>query len=561
MDKEILVEVQEEQTLVAVVEDGILMEVYLEREIDKRIVGNIYYGIVENVLPGMQAAFIDIGLERNAFLFVEDATPSKNNVDDFSKKLQTNIKDLLKIGQHIVVQVSKEPFGSKGARVTTNITLPGRYTVLMPYVDYVGISRRIEDENERERLKAIAQKVKPKDSGVIVRTVAEGTSDFELRRDLESLISIWNNIKYKISRTNTPKVIYKDLGLTQRISRDLIDEDVKKIIVNCEEVKENIQQAVLMYSCQSSCKIIYEPGDIFEKYSILNQLDQAFNKKVWLKSGAYIVIDQTEALTSIDVNTGKYTGKNNLQETVLNTNIQATVEIARQLRLRNIGGIIIIDFIDMDKPEHKQLVLESLEKELKKDKTKTSIMGITNLGLVEMTRKKARMGLESLMLNDCPYCEGKGKLFSIETIALRTKKEIRKLAERTLQSTILVKANPLVASQIIGSNGVELKKLEDNTCKEIIIIGDDDFHLEHVEVRGISNKERVKYMPVKEGDIINILVEDVQMGNGQNGIGRINGYVISIINGANFIGQKVDVKIIKAYKTYARGELNIVNSL
>ncbi|KUO51553.1 MAG: ribonuclease G [Desulfitibacter sp. BRH_c19] len=555
MQKDLLVDVQEEQILVTVVENGTLMEVYVEREFNKRIVGNIYLGIVKNVLPGMQAAFVDIGLERNAFLFVEDATPSKNMIDETFKGPQISICDLLKEGQQVLVQVSKEPVGSKGARVTSNITIPGRYTVLMPYVDYVGVSRRIENEEERERLKKISHEIKPEDMGIIVRTVAEGAGESELEMDLQNLTGIWKKIEKRLSKTSGPRVIYKDLGLTQRMVRDLLDEKVTRIIVNSIEVKDQILEAMTLLDCQYRYKIVYEQGDVLERYSILTQLDEALNKRVWLKSGAYIVIDQTEALTAIDINTGKYIGKDNLQATVLNTNLQATAEIARQLRLRNIGGIIIIDFIDMEKAEHQQLVLEALEKELKNDKTKTNIMGITTLGLVEMTRKKARMGLESLMLNDCPYCEGKGKLLSVETIALRTKKKVRSMAERTLQSALLIMANPLLASQIIGSNGVSLKKLEESTGKTIVVKGEESFHLEHVEVRSISDKEMEAYLPVKEGDIIKVLVEEPQSGDGKDGIARINGYVLSIINGSSFVGKEVSVKINKAYRTYARGEL------
>ncbi|WP_028307652.1 Rne/Rng family ribonuclease [Desulfitibacter alkalitolerans] len=555
MQKELMVDVQEEQILVTIVEDGILMEVYVEREFNKRIVGNIYLGVVKNVLPGMQAAFVDIGLERNAFLFVEDAVPSKNMLDDSFKGPQISICDVLREGQQILVQVSKEPVGSKGARVTTNITIPGRYTVLMPYVEYVGVSRRIESEEERDRLKKIASRVKSKSMGMIVRTVAEGAGEKELEADLQNLQAIWGKIEKRLTRTAAPRVIYKDLGLTQRMVRDLLDEKVSRIIVNCPEVKEQILEAMTLLDCQHKYRVVYEEGDILERYSILSQLDQAFNKRVWLKSGAYIVIDQTEALTAIDINTGKYIGKDDLQSTVLNTNLQATAEIARQLRLRNIGGIIIIDFIDMEKPEHKQLVIDSLERELKNDKTKTNIMGITSLGLVEMTRKKARMGLESLMLNDCPYCEGKGKLLSIETIALRTKKRIRNMAGRTLQAALLIRANPIVASQIIGSNGVSLKRLEESTGKTIVVKGDESFHIEHVEVRSISDKEMEAYLPVKEGDVIDIKVEEPQSGDGKDGIARLNGYVISIINGSPFVGQEVTVKIIKAYRTYARGEI------
>ena len=556
MQKELLVDVQEEQVLVTVVENGILMEVYVERELNKkRIMGNIYLGIVKNVLPGMQAAFVDIGLEKNAFLFVEDAVPSKKLADDSFKGIKVNIADVLKEGQQILVQVFKEPTGSKGARITTNITIPGRYTVLMPYVDYVGVSRRIESDQEKNRLKKIAQRVKSKDMGVIVRTIAEGAEEKEFELDLQNLAMVWAKIEKRLTKNTAPKAVYKDLGLIKRMVRDILDEEVLRIIVNCSEVKEQIIEAMTLLDCQHKYRVVYEEGDILERHSILSQLDQAFNKRVWLKSGAYIVIDQTEALTAVDVNTGKYIGKDNLQSTVLNTNLQAAAEIARQLRLRDIGGIIIIDFIDMEKFEHKQLVIDSLERELKSDRTKTSIMGITSLGLVEMTRKKARIGLEGLMLNYCPYCEGKGKVLSIETIVLKVKRRVRSMAERMLQPVLLIRANPLVASQIIGSNGVFLKKLEESVAKTIMVKGEESFHLEQVEICSISDKEMETYLPVKEGDIIDIKVDELQSGDGKDGIARLNGYVISMINAAPFVGMEVKVKIIKAYKTYARAEI------
>ncbi|MEW6622609.1 MAG: Rne/Rng family ribonuclease [Bacillota bacterium] len=557
MSKEILVDVQEEQVLVAVVEDENLVEVYLERELNKRLVGNIYLGKVENVLPGMQAAFVDIGLEKNAFLFVEDIMINKTLMEEYGQMPQVNICDVLKTGQTVLVQITKEPAGTKGARVTTNITLPGRYTVLMPYVDYVGVSRKIEDESERDRLKNIALNLKPQKMGIILRTVASGAQEKELARDLNTLKEIWTRVSSKIHSSAAPKLVYNDLGLTQRIVRDLLSEDVKKIIVNSMEVKEKIEESISMLVPNNRHRVLYEPGDILDYYSVMHQLDEAFNKKVWLKSGAYIVIDQMEALTSIDVNTGKYIGKDNLQSTVLDTNLQAVVEIVRQLRLRNIGGIIIIDFIDMENPRDRQLVLDSLEKELKKDKTKSSIMGITNLGLVEMTRKKARLGLDSLMLTECPYCQGKGKLLSIETIALSTKKKIHHLAEKTLQSALLIIAHSLVAAQLIGPGGSSLKRLEESTGKTIVIKGEDNLHLEHVEIRTISDKEIEAYLPVKEGDVISLKIEESQTGREYDGIARLNGYVVSIVGGGALVGREVPVRITKAYRTYARGEVTI----
>jgi ribonuclease G len=544
MSQVLLVDVQDEQTLVTVVEDEELVEVYVERKHNKRIVGNIYLGVVANVLRGMQAAFIDIGLEKNAFLYVEDIAVKTKNICDVVKR-----------GQVLLVQVTKEPVSTKGPRVTANITIPGRYTVLMPSENYIGISRRIEGETERGRLKQAAKEIKPDNMGIIIRTVAAEVSAANLQKDLKGLINVWKGVKRKIKKAKPPCVIYSDLGLAQRIVRDLLNDDVHKVVVNSAEVKEQIEETIAMISPDKSYQIHYEQGDILDHYSVVHQLRQAFNKKVSLNSGAYIVIDQTEALTAIDVNTGKYIGKRNLETTVLNTNLQATAEIARQLRIRNIGGIVIIDFIDMGKTKHQKLVLATLEKALKKDKMKTLIMGITNLGLVEMTRKKARMGLDSLMLSDCPYCQGRGKLLSVETMVLQTKKEVIHKAQRTEQPALLVRANPIVAAQIIGSNGNSLRRLEKATKKRIYVKGDDSFHIENVEIQCVSEKDLKSAAPVKQNDILTVKIEEKRKGDGNDGIARIDGYIINIAGGASLVDEKVCVRITKAYKTYANGEL------
>ncbi len=555
MHQELLVDVLEDQIIVAVVEDGVLVEVYLERELERRIVGNIYLGMVENVLPGMQAAFINLGLEKNAFLYIEDLINHRSDFQTTEGAVDINIKDILKKGQQILVQVTKEPIKAKGARVTADITIPGRYAVLMPYVDYVGISKKIEDEAERERLKQITLQKKPENMGVIVRTVAKGIDEQDLQGDIENLKNIWDKILDKVEKKAAPKAVYKDLDLGQRIIRDLLNEKVTKIIVNSLELKEQISESINELSFKMRPKVVFQKGDILALYSVLHQLEQAFNKKVWLSSGAHIIIDQTEALTVIDVNTGKYIGKDNLQSTVVNTNLQAVKEVVRQLRLRNIGGIIIIDFIDMTNNQDKKLILDTLQEELKKDKTKTIIMGITNLGLVEMTRKKARKGLESLMLTDCPYCEGKGKLFSVETIALRAKKQIYSLSEKSNQPVILIKANPLVAANLIGSSGASLRKIEENTGKIIVIKGEERYHLEDIDINSVSEKEIEATLPVKEGDIIDLFVEKCHDDMQEDALGRISGYIISVIDGAPFVGQQVTVKIIKTYKTYARAKV------
>ncbi|MBZ4687267.1 MAG: ribonuclease [Clostridia bacterium] len=474
MYKEIVVDVGQEQTVVAVLEDGSLMEVYLEHEMNKRVLGNIYKGIVENVLPGMQAAFVDIGLERNAFLYVDEAI-------NFPTSTDMSIRDVVKEGQELLVQVIKEPLGTKGARVTTKITLPGRFIVLMPTVDYVGVSRRIEDENERERLKELANEVKYDSMGVIVRTVAEGAGYAELKRDFDTLATLWQKISAVASETVAPQIVHKDLELVQRMVRDILTEDVNRMLINSREIRDRILEYVEIAQPEFKNKVFYQEGDFLEKYNINSQIRQALRRKVWLKNGAYIVIDQMEALTAIDVNTGKFVGKDNLKETVFETNLQAVTEIVRQLRLRNIGGIIVIDFIDMKESEHKQMVLAALEKELKKDRTKTSIMGITQLGLVEMTRKKTRQGLESILMSDCPYCDGKGKVLTDENIVLNIKRKIRECASRTIQSTIVVKVHPQIANFLEEDQEV-IEKLENEINKKIIIKDEKSFHLEDVEL-------------------------------------------------------------------------------
>ncbi|MDN5321704.1 MAG: ribonuclease [Clostridia bacterium] len=550
MNKEIIVQSNEDETQVAVLENEQLAEIYIERSISDRLVGSIYKGKVENVLPGMQAAFVDIGLEKNAFLYVEDAiTNGTYNENGF----KVNIRDILKEGQEVLVQVAKEPIGNKGPRVTRQITLPGRFLVLMPGVDYVGISRRISDDTERERLKKIAEKIKPQKMGIIVRTVAEGTSLEELEEDMELLLKIWQKIEHKDRVSGAPKLIHKDLELVKRILRDVVTDDVRRIIVNSrftyEKIVELVGQKVLKYKVN-----LTEDQDLFAKYNIKQELIRALKRKVWLKSGGYIVIDQTEALTSIDVNTGKYVGSVDLADTVLKTNLEAAVEIAKQLRLRNIGGIIIIDFIDMENGEHQKEVLARLEEELHKDKTKVHILGITSLGLVEMTRKKMRHSLSTSLEKICPCCEGKGRILSEHTIAIQIKEELRELASRTMADTILINANPEVASLLIGPGGTLLRQLESKLQKEIVIRGRKNLAIETYEIQPVyGTKELSHYIiPVEENQLVKVFIEEPHSQRPRDGIGRIEGYIIDVENGGKLVGQKVLVEVVRVYRTYAK---------
>ncbi|WP_353894314.1 Rne/Rng family ribonuclease [Proteinivorax hydrogeniformans] len=408
MKKEIVISYQNKNARVALREDEKLMEFYMEEGENSQKVGNIYKGKVKDILPGMQAAFVDIGFSKNAFLYVGDI------VINGQEAKNEKIEELLTPDQNIMVQVIKEQMGSKGARVTCNLTVPGRYLVLMPFNNYVGISRRIEDADERERLREIAADMKHEDFGVIIRTVANGISKDKLKKDLDFLVGLWNNIEDNYNNYSSPSMVYSDLDLVGRALRDFFDNEVDCLYIDDHEQYEKILNILRIKSPKLIDKVRYYEikNPIFYQFGIDRELQKAFERKIWLKSGGYLVIDQLEALTVIDVNTGKFVGSKNLADTVLKTNMEAVAETCRQIRLRDLSGIIIIDFIDMPKDEHKELVLNFLHEEMKKDHTKGQILGITQLGLVEITRKKIRKGIYNSMQQKCPTCNGSGRFMN-----------------------------------------------------------------------------------------------------------------------------------------------------
>ena len=413
MYKEILVNNRAEDIRVAVLEDGVTAEIYLEPRQSRRLVGNIYKGRVENVLPGMQAAFVNIGLEKNAFLYIEDALPARYADENGGRRDYSGIYigDVLKRDQELLVQVAKEHAGVKGPRVTTHITLPGRYAVLMPRTDYVGVSRRISAEKERERLRALAKLVKPQEMGVIVRTVAEGVAQDEFSQDIDIISELWQKTLRRSAKSPAPFLAHRDLDLVQRVMRDTFTEDVDRLLVDSPCDYEKVLDLLDIIGPHLKDKVYLEDQkDLFAYYGVDHELERALRKKVWLKSGGYLVIDQAEALTVIDVNTGKYVGTTNLEDTVRKTNLEAAKEIVRHLRLRNLGGIIIVDFIDMQNEDSRTAVLQLLEEEIKKDRTKTNIFGLTRLGLVEMTRKKTRPSLSEILQKPCSHCGGRGRV-------------------------------------------------------------------------------------------------------------------------------------------------------
>ena len=410
--KEIVLRTQSQKLRAAVFEQGDLMEVFEEESGSSNLVGNIYRGRVENVLPGMQAAFVDIGLDKNAFLYVGDAVLSHFEEDEkVAPADSVRIEHVLKPRQEVLVQIIKEPVGTKGARISVNLTLPGRFVVLLPQVSYIGVSRKIVDNHERERLKDLANQAKPEGMGVIIRTLAEGIDGEEIAEDITQLVAMWLTLQPKIPHVSVPGLVHKDVDLISRLVRDWIDQDVSKITVDQEEVAIVLRKALQNIEHPAAKHIhVVTSEDLFVRYGVDDEIRKTLRPKVWLKSGGYLVIQQTEALIVIDVNTGKYVGKQSLEETVVHTNLEAASEIARQLRLRGLGGIIIIDFIDMTSKEAQQQVIEVLEAACARDKTKSQVLGLTQLGLVEMTRKKVGQTLAVRYTSPCPTCDGSGRV-------------------------------------------------------------------------------------------------------------------------------------------------------
>lgn len=453
MAKTIVLNAAPEELRMAIIEDGELSEVAIERSESGHIVGNIYKGKINNVLPGMQAAFIDIGREKNAFLYIGDILPD-------SGRLSTD--EMLSSGQDIMIQIVKDALGTKGPRATTQLTLPGRYVVLMPTVDYIGISRRIKSEAERERLKSLAEMVKPPGMGLIVRTVAEGKSAEDLHKDIGYLCNLWKALAARGKRANAPALLYRDVDLVIRIVRDYLSDDVTEFVLDSKEAYMRVCDLLKFAAPEMVERVrLHDKNDsIFACYGIEKELNKLGQRQVELKCGGYIVIDYTEALTVIDVNTGKFVGATNLSDTVFHTNLEAAAEIARQIRLRDIGGIIIIDFIDMDTEEHKKAILDAFEEKLQKDRTKTNVYGLTGLGLVEMTRKKVRQNLDAMMYGECPFCQGRGRMQTPETVAIQVRRHLRELCRNKKSRSLTVQVHPRVAEVLDKMPDLELLERE-----------------------------------------------------------------------------------------------------
>lgn len=485
---QIYIDIDPGESRVAVIDDGSLAEIYIERQDDMRLLGNIYMGRVENVLPGMQAAFVDIGLEKNAFLYVKDA------VDYEAMKRGVSIGSVLKSGDEILVQVSKEPSGTKGPRVTSHITLPGKYIVLMPGVEYIGVSRRIEDESERERLKYIISKLKPDGMGVIIRTEAEGREEEDFTEDIRLLTALWSGISGEAKMGGAPRLVHKDMDILYRSIRDLLNRNTTKVFINDRDAFLKAEGIAGSYSPDLKGLIEYYDGSVnmLDFYGISGKIKKALSRKVWLKNGGYIVIDQTEALTSIDVNTGKYTGSHDLKETILKTNLEAAGEIAKQLRLRDIGGIIVIDFIDMEVERHRARVIDRLKDEMKKDRAKSSVFGITHLGLVEMTRKKTGKRLNMILQKDCPMCNGSGRVLDEESIVKNLEREIDRIIKEHDAEAVTVEVNDDIAGYLEEHRSRYIMHMEQDLNKRIYIKGSSNIDYDDYVVKGYGRDEQVR---------------------------------------------------------------------
>jgi len=482
MSTEILVNIGPQETRVALVEGGATQEIYVQRAQRHGLVGNIYKGTVVRVLPGMQAAFVDLGLDRTAFLHVADMVGADQNGAPLPP-----VERLLHEGKEVLVQILKDPMGTKGARLTTLLSIPSRYLVLMPFEKHVGVSARIEDDHERVRLKGILEKIVPELSpnwGVIARTAAESADEESLRADLAFLTRLWVSVDQQTAFAKPGHLVHGDLPLSMRVLRDLLGTQVERIRIDNAEEARRVQQFAKVFVPQAAARIEAYNGHapIFDLYGVEDELNRALERKVDLKSGGHLVIDQTEAMTTIDVNTGAFTGHRNLEETILKTNLEAAGAIARQLRLRNLGGIIIIDFIDMKLEEHRTQVLRTLEKEIARDSARTHIYPFSPLGLVEMTRKRTRESLGHILCEPCPTCEGRGVVKTVETLCHEIAREVQRAARMYEPKAFLVLAAPKVIERLQEEQSGGLAELEASLKRPIKLQAESHYGQETFDV-------------------------------------------------------------------------------
>lgn len=556
--KEIIVNVSNRETRIALLEDNKLTEYRVERE--ERVVGSIFKGIVQNVLPGMDAAFVDIGLERNAFLYVADIIPEEGSGDNSpagvkrSELRRRKIKDLLKPGQQVMVQVTKGPRGTKGARVSTRIALPGRYVVLMPEAGSVGVSRKIEDRSERDRLRKIGDRIIPEGFGLILRTECEGRTEAELRADVAFLQQLWADVLKTAKKMRAPACVHKDQTLLFRTVRDMFGENISKMVIDDPDEYEKVHMVATQVAPHMRDKIDLFDKDtpIFDHYGIEKELERIMQHKVPLKSGGSLVIDEMEALTAIDVNTGKNVGSTSLSETILKQNLEAADEILRQLRLRDMGGIIVCDFIDMEAENDRKRLLDHFTNGLLNDRARTRVGRVSSLGLIELTRKRTGESVTQEITEICPMCTGVGRIASKETVSLWIERDMwRKIHEAG--NAFLVECHPSVVEALIGLDGENVEELEHEMRRGVYIRANFDMEYEEYEIRSGTIEEFDRHlMGYRRAQVLEANVRRSAFENANKVIGWTDtGFYIELIGGENHIGGRAKVCLQDIRRSYA----------
>jgi ribonuclease G len=510
MTKEMIVSSNGHETMVAILEDDLVAEIFIERERHRGTVGNVYKGRVSKVLPGMQSSFIDIGLERDGFLYVADVVDTIDEFDKLSsdddeengarkereprgERPQPKIEELLREGQEILVQVVKEPLGTKGARLTSHVTMPGRFLVFMPTVDHIGVSRKIESREERSRLRGIVREFRDAHGftgGVIIRTAASGRPKEDIVGDLELFHRIWTEMRQRNESSRAPAVLYREQSIVSRLLRDLLTEDYQAIRIDSQTEHQRVVELVerIMPNLAPKVKLYSKPYPIFDEYGVQAEIDKALKSKVWLKSGGSIVINQTEALVAIDVNTGRFVGKKTsgrLEDTIVKTNLEAVKEIVRQIRLRDLGGIIVLDLIDMEDKKNRQKVYQAVEQELKKDRSPSKALQVSDFGLVIITRKRVKQSLERVLTEPCPYCSGTGVIKSSSTICYEILSEVKKVSPELNGHRLLLRVNPDIARALKEEESAVLKDLRQSIGKDVTIKPDTQLHHEQFDVMAV----------------------------------------------------------------------------
>ena len=490
MARDLIVSTNPRETRVALLEDGVVSEIFLEREAHRGIVGSIYKGRVTRVLPGMQSAFVDIGLERDAFLHAadvfEELPENLLTPEETDAARSAPIEERLHEGEEVVVQVLKEPMGTKGARITSHVSLPGRYLVLMPTVEHVGVSRKITDEEERRRLKTVLKEFRQErgGGGLIARTAGQGHEAEAFLRDGRYLSRTWDEVRALASRQRAPVLLYREPSLLERLLRDLLSDDVASIRLDNEREFQRTLELVRALEPSLASRVRLHDGvsGIMEEHGVQAELERALRSKVWLPTGGYIVINQTEALVAIDVNTGRFVGKNQLEETLLKANLDAVREIVRQIRLRDLGGIIVVDFIDMEERRSRREVMRALEQEMRKDRSPTKLLSVNEFGLVILTRKRVKQSLERLLMQPCPYCSGSGQVKGVATVCSEIYDEVKKLAADLRGQKLVLRVNPEVARALAGDEAPVLRSLASLTGGDVSVQADALLHQEQFDV-------------------------------------------------------------------------------